>query len=287
MSTDWAPILPPRRQQVQEPELVSELRRLPLRPSSVTRVIAVLDDPSKGAADVARAVAPDASLCARILHLANSPYFGSSGRVSSLDRAVVTVGASVVRSLAVSTAAGLLGEGSRVPEDFWAHSGAVGVGAAVVARRLGAPHADALCAGLLHDLGAALAYRHDRDAYAEVVDGRPEDLLAREQARYGANHAALGAIALRAWRLPDSVVDAVANHHAPQLDIAPTLLHAVIGGEALVRLALGDGTGVGAEPVDDPAARLAALGYREPDVAAGQEQLREEAQALGAVLVAA
>jgi putative nucleotidyltransferase with HDIG domain len=287
MSTRGAPIPPAEEAAVQESQLVRELRRLPLRPSSVTRVIAVLDDPSKGAADVARAVAPDAGLCARILHLANSPYFGSSGRVSSLDRAVVTVGGSVVRSLAISTAAGLLGEGSRVPEDFWAHSGAVGVGAALVARRLGVPHADALCAGLLHDLGAALAYRHDRTAYAEVVDGAPEDLLAREKERFGAHHAALGAIALRAWRLPEAVVDAVAYHHARQPDIAPTLLHTVLGGEAIVRRALGDGTGVGTEPVDDPEARLAVLGFTNADVTACEQQVRDEAQALGAVLVAA
>ncbi|MCU1427962.1 MAG: putative signal transduction protein, partial [Actinomycetia bacterium] len=151
---------------MQEAELIAELRRLPLRPSSVTRVLMVLDDPRNGAAAAADAVSPDVGLCARILHLANSPYFGASGRIGSIDRAVVTVGTSVVRSLAITTAAGLLGEAAKVPAGFWSHSGAVGVAASRLAGRFGLAAADALCAGLLHDLGVALAYQFDSEAYA-------------------------------------------------------------------------------------------------------------------------
>jgi HD-like signal output (HDOD) protein len=272
---------------MQENELVAELRRLPLRPSSVTRVLAVLDDTSKGAADVARAVAPDVGLCARIMHLANSPYFGSAGRVSSLDRAVVTVGNSVVRSLAISTAAGLLGDSSRVPEGFWVHSGAVGAGAALAARRLRVPAADALCAGLLHDLGSALAYRHDRALYAEVAAAPPDVLLTAERARYGADHAALAAIALRAWRLPTAIVEAVGYHHVPVTEIESTLLHAVALGEALVRVAFGDATGFGVEPSGDPEAMLALLALEPGELDDLKAQIAEEGEALGAVLVAA
>jgi putative nucleotidyltransferase with HDIG domain len=272
---------------MQESELVAALRRLPLRPSSVTRVLAVLDDRSKGAADVARAVAPDAGLCARILRLANSPYFGASGRVASIDRAVVTVGSSVVRSLAVSTAAGLLGDGSRVPDGFWRHSGAVGVASAAVARRVGAPPADALCAGLLHDLGAALAYRHDRDVYAQVASSAPADRLSVEREHYGASHPQLGAIALRAWHLPEEVVDAVGHHHAPPPASGPTLLHAVVAGEALVRIVFGDDTGFGLEPTGDPHETLAGFGFTQAAVGSLSAEVADESEQLGSVLVAA
>jgi putative nucleotidyltransferase with HDIG domain len=253
----------------------------------------VLDDPTKGAADVAAAIAPDAGLCARILHLANSPYFGSAGRVSSLERAVVTVGSSVVRSLAISTAAGLLGDGARVPEGFWVHSGAVGVASSLVARHLGLAHADAWCAGLLHDLGSALAYRHDRALFLEVGAAPPDELLAVEADRYGADHAELGAIALRAWRLPAAIVDAVGGHHAigdhhPQVDVtASPLHHAVVGGEALVRVAFGDVTGLGVEPAADPEATLTRLALSDGARARLERQVASEGEELGAVLVAA
>jgi HD-like signal output (HDOD) protein len=44
-----------------------------MRPSAVSQVLVVLDDPDAGADDVASALQSDPSLCARILHLANSP----------------------------------------------------------------------------------------------------------------------------------------------------------------------------------------------------------------------
>ena len=272
---------------MQETELVAELRRVPLRPSSVTRVLAVLDDPTKGAAEVAGAVAPDAGLCARILHLANSPYFGNSGRVASLDRAVVTVGSSVVRSLAISTAAGLLGDKAQIPDGFWSHSGAVGVASALLARRFGAPHGDALCAGLLHDLGGALAYRHDRAAYREVSASAPEQVLAAERRRYGADHAQLAATALRAWRLPASIVDAVERHHDEFEGPAPTVTAAVAGGEAVAHLAVGADNGIGAEPATDPGATVERIGLPAGAIDELCEKVHAESEQLGSVLLAA
>jgi HD-like signal output (HDOD) protein len=144
-----------------------------------------------------------------------------------------------------------------------------------------------LCAGLLHDLGSALAYRHDRALYAEVAAAPPDVLLAAERARYGADHAALAAIALKAWRLPTAIVEAVGYHHVPMTEIESTLLHAVVVGEALVRVAFGDATGFGVEPSGDPEATLALLAL-EPDELDGlKAQIAEEGEALGAVLVAA
>jgi putative nucleotidyltransferase with HDIG domain len=192
-----------------------------------------------------------------------------------------------VRSLAISTAAGLLGDKARVPDGFWSHSGAVGVASALLARHLGAPHGDALCAGLLHDLGCALAYRHDRVGYGEVAAGAPEQVLAAERLRYGADHAELAAIALRAWRLPASIVDAIEQHHGEVDGPAPAVPVAVAGGEALVRRALGDDNGVGVEPASDPDATLAALALPADVIEALCEQVQAEGDELGAVLLAA
>jgi putative nucleotidyltransferase with HDIG domain len=271
---------------VRESQLVEELRKLPLQPSSVTRVLAVLDDPAHGAADVARAIAPDVGLCARILRLANSPYFGAAGRVGSIDRAVMTVGFSVVRSLAITTAAGLVGDKAPVPQGFWAHSGAVAMASSLIAKRWRLPAADALCAGLLHDVGAALAYRHDPAGYTQVVAGGPDDLLAAETEAFGADHAELGAIALHAWRLPDTIVDAVRAHHAVPADGAPTLSHVVVAAEALVRDALGDANVPLVEPEGD-AGTLGRLGLSDGEVEDLRRHIEDDGDGLGSLLVAA
>jgi putative nucleotidyltransferase with HDIG domain len=267
--------------------LIDELRRLPLHQTSVVRVLSVLDDPNRGAADVAAAVSPDAGLCARLLRFANSAYFAASGRVGSVEGAVVTLGSSVVRALAISAAAGLLGDSSNVPDRFWAHSGSVAIGAALVSRQAGVSPADALSAGLLHDLGAAIAYRHDASVYGVVAPAGEYDVLAAERERFGADHCELAAVALEAWNIPPSLVDAVRLHHAPIDAVEAPLGRAVVAGEALVRVTLGDEGFVAAEPCDDPEGALAAVGIDDAGVAQLASRLDEQGGEFGAMMAAA
>ncbi len=156
------------------PRLIDELNRLPMRPGAAQRVLQMLEDPDLGADDLARVIETDPALSARILRLANSPFFGLGGTVSSAARAVIVLGLSVVRSLAVSTAAGLFDARARqLPTGFWDHAIAVAAGAGCVALHLGVPKADAFSAGLLHDIGEVLIDRHAPDRGGRHPAGLP------------------------------------------------------------------------------------------------------------------
>lgn len=260
-----------------------------MRPSAVTHVLSVLDDESASARDVALALQTDPALSARILHLANSPYFGLSGKVGNVERAVVALGAATVRSLAVSTAAGLFGaDAEEMPDGFWRHSVAVAAGSSIAARFCHVPPGDALCAGLLHDLGAALEYRIDNEGYrARVALGlEPSSYLEAEAESYSGDHAVIGAFALDAWRLPVAIVDAIRLHHADPAVVDDKLGRVVIAGEALARAAdESDTSGEWAhEPVRDPAESFHALGLTAVSVDTLVRRTAEEAEALDAVL---
>lgn len=270
---------------VRETELLDELRRLPMRHSVVAQLLAVLDDPDTSAIDVAHSLELDPSLSVRVLHLANSPYFGHSGEVANLHRAVVLLGNSVVRSLAVSTAAGLFAErGELMPDGFWGHSLAVAAGAALVAPACGVATGDALCAGLLHDIGAALAFRFRPDDHARCTTEPPESILAAEAETFGGDHAQLGAAALDAWQLPVELVDAIASHHAAlDVDVTP-LARCVRAGEALA-IALGAAPHL-AEPHAELVPALEAVGLPGHDVEALLERVGEHTGDLSALLAA-
>jgi HD-like signal output (HDOD) protein len=276
---------------MQTTDVLEELKRLPMRPSSVSRVLVVLDDPNADAREVASALQTDPTLCARLLHLANSPYFGLSGKVGNVERAVVALGASTVRSLAVSTAAGMFGGADAMPDGFWRNSMAVAAGASIAARFAHVSPGDALCAGLLHDLGAALLFRLDGDGYrARLAEGLdPEAFLASETAAYGGDHAMVGAFALDAWKLPVSIVDAIRNHHHDPAAVDDKLTRVLIAGEALARAGRHndpDGEAVVAdpEPVSDPATAFHAMGLSAISVENLVRRTAEEAEALDAVL---
>jgi len=219
--------------------LISELERLPASRAVALRLVQVLDDPQAGAVEAATVLRGDPVLTARVLRVANSVYYGLSGRVSTLSFAVTVVGFATVRSLAVVGAAGISGK-DEVPPGFWRRSAAVAEASSLVARRSGGGTAEAFSTGLLHDLGSALLWRSDRQRYAKVLReaALPGRTLALAQQReFGATGAALGADVLRAWHFPEEICDAIARRHDVVDRAAPGLVRALQAGLVLCDLA--------------------------------------------------
>jgi putative nucleotidyltransferase with HDIG domain len=244
---------------VENAELVAALRNLPMRAGIAAQLLVTLDDPEVTPNEVAQIIQTDPSLAARVLRLANSPYFGLNGSVASCTQAIVVLGFSVIRSLSVSSAAGLFGESGRgMPENFWEHAAAVAAGASLVARHRGLAPGDAFSAGLLHDLGRALLFRHDPVTYQALEAQHGQDTLAlcdAERATFGLDHAEAAALVLEEWRLPHALVDAVRMHHQPLDDVDGRVARFVLVGEALAQL---DERGVHG-PAVEPSEALMAL----------------------------
>ena len=257
--------------------LLLELEQLPPARAAALRVVRIVDDPASGAVDVAAAAASDPALTTRMLRMANSAYYGLSGRVSSASFAVTVIGFATVRSLAAVSAAGFVGDGD-LPPGFWARGSATAAGTALVAARVGADPAEGFCVGILHDLGTALLYRHDPGVHgglmAQASPQEPVHLL--EQARYGGTHASLCADVLSSWHFPDELCAAIGRHHEqPGVGAAP-LRRALQGGIALAALA--DGSASPSDLEVGAALEAALVPTRERSVLVGQ--VRREAEEL-------
>src|SRR5947209_7188253 len=108
------------------------------------QVLRIVEDPHASSADLARVIEADPALAARVMRLANAPYYGLTRRVGSAARAVVLLGFSAVRAIAISAASSLLSEEVDLgPTGFWTHSVTTAIGASVVAKQVGGPIADA------------------------------------------------------------------------------------------------------------------------------------------------
>jgi HD-like signal output (HDOD) protein len=194
-------------------------------PSAFLELHALLRDESIASTRIADAMFELPDLAAEVLRLANSPLYGMERRVDRLDRAVSLVSTSVLRDLALSMTMGRVAHampdlgGSLSPERLRTRLVAVARAAGVVARAANVPLVEeARAAGILHDVGlielalrdgAALQQAHDEAAAA----GAPT--LEFERARFGVDHAELGRELVDGWKLPESVVHAVAWHHEP------------------------------------------------------------------------
>ena len=240
--------------------LTETLTRLPAQPIAALRVLELVEDPSSSAAELARLIETDPALSARVIRLANAPYYGLARKVASASRAVVLLGFSTVRALAVSAACSLIVEEGRLgPPGYWSHSIATAAAASVGARHLPLQPSEASSAGLLHDLGGALLFRQDAKSYGEVnrlVKEQSIDLLSAEHQVFGTTHAEAGAAVLDAWRFPPPFVQAVATHHQDPYAVPGGLGRIVVAGETLASQLHPQAH----EPVNDLESALSAAG---------------------------
>jgi len=259
-------------------DLVAELEALPANPTTAVRVLSLADNPTSSAADLGSAVGADPSLTARIMRVANSAYYGLSGRVASATFAITVLGFDTVRAIAAVAASGVSGDLGTLPDHFWEHSASVAIACSLVAPRVSVRGPEAFSLGLLHDLGSALLHRGlgpmPDDAPNESSDGVRVEY---ERQRWGVDHAIAGSRVLRAWWFPEEMTNAIAVHHEGSRAAQTDFDRVLIGGEALARCA------AGAHP-STVAGALALVGVRGGEVAALAARVNDETAALEASL---
>jgi HD-like signal output (HDOD) protein len=171
------------------------------------QLVTATDAEDTDAKGLSAILSADVALTGRVMKLANSAYFGMRGRVASLQLAVAVVGFTTVRTMATVALTDLDDE-SRLPEDFWKVSTSLAVAASQLAPRFGERPADAMCLGVLAQLGSALLYHNDRDNYSELLQSKPSFTGRRmeETRRYGISAVNLTAVALETWGFPQLMI---------------------------------------------------------------------------------
>lgn len=258
-------------------ELVGGIGRLVPSPPLYARLTSLLEADEVDLDRVADLVERDAAVAAKVLHIANSAFFGAARNVTSVRRAVRMLGSDAVKALVLSAETSpQRPPPADCPELDSAALMRHAALSARIARRLGEATDDTFAAGILHPIGMlALAQRAPED-YAEVLretraSGRP--LYAVERERFGVSHGAVGAYLLGLWGLPQPVVEAVFRQHEPGGEGEP--LGAVLH---LACALAGDGhpCGAGLAPNEALAARVAAGGLEGARTTAEAERARHD-----------
>jgi HD-like signal output (HDOD) protein len=171
------------------------------------QVVSVANTDQASAKELSGILAADVALAGRVMKLANSAFYGMRGRVTSLQFAVTVVGFATVRTMATVALTDLDDE-SRVPEDFWDVSTSLALAASTLAPRFAERPQDALCLGLLAQLGVALLHHNDPRGYAELwaVERSFAGRRSAEVRRYGISALRLTSVALEQWGFPPGMV---------------------------------------------------------------------------------
>jgi HD-like signal output (HDOD) protein len=205
--------------------LAARLGTLPSFPSLYLEIMQELASGNASVESIAKIIAQDPAMTAKMLQIANSAAFGLARRVSSPFDAVQYLGIGTVRSLALSLHVFAAFEKTEL-RGFsitaqWDHA----IKTAVLARAIlrdsdgeADDAEDAYTAGILHDMGKMLLAANVPVAFQQALNlsrERQVPLHEAEQEVLGATHAGVGSYLLGLWGLPASIVEAVAFHHVP------------------------------------------------------------------------
>jgi putative nucleotidyltransferase with HDIG domain len=195
---------------------IKDTRSIPALPGIISKLSALAENDKVSAHEMARVVAADQVLSAKVLRLVNSPFYGFSGRVSTVANALILLGVNVVKSLALSSSIFEMMEKHVV--GLWEHSLGAGVAASIIARNLKLPEAEEIStAALLHDIGKVIIrinLRNDYDGLHRIVGEKGCSMFEAEREMLGADHAEIGEWLANTWYLPVKLIEPIAFHHA-------------------------------------------------------------------------
>jgi HD-like signal output (HDOD) protein len=217
-----------RMEAITNPEVsktISRLEGVPSRQASLAEFLRLLNDNNAPLDQIATSLKKDPGLCARLLKVSNSPYFGHSGSIESLDDAIGLLGMDMIVSMAATHklfAVTPPPSSSNLHLDvLWEHCVYVSSLVRHIGNRLKVPQAvlrEASTASLLHDIGKLVLAYAAPSGFAAAYTRAKADHMPGWQAEYyifGNHHAEIGGCLLKLWGLPAAVVDAVSMHHTP------------------------------------------------------------------------
>ncbi|VFQ46452.1 HDOD domain-containing protein [Desulfoluna butyratoxydans] len=204
-------------------EVVENLKKLYPMPHILLKARTLLSG-QKNFKELEHLLNTDPALAGRVLKIANSAYYGMSGKVSSIQMAATVLGTDtllqIITLVGYSKMLGRTLEGYGLDSgELWKHSLAVAICARLIEETLQAKNGDdAFLAGLMHDAGKIIldTYIQDRQQlFSRYTHLTHASTTATEEKILEFTHADIGGELCRKWNLPETMATAIQYHHTP------------------------------------------------------------------------
>ena len=201
-------------------EIIKKFDGMPSLSTTVNQIIELFN---KGGVDInilEKALLKDPNLSMQVLKIANSPFFGISGEVTSIKDACMIMGLTNVFSLV--TAADVINSFSNETPHiissvgFWEHSISTGIATTLILKKSGYDDADGFLVGLLHDIGKLALDYYQPELYENILSYQISNncsYMNAEVAVANFTHAQLGAEIITSWKLNSKLAETILYHH--------------------------------------------------------------------------
>lgn len=200
---------------------LESLRELPSIPNVLSEVLQAVDNLDLSAKSLAHIIEKDQALTARVLRVANSPFYGFSRKIATIDLAIVILGLNTIKEIVLSLVLkrffASISKHLFDVHGFWNYSIYCGTAAKYLARKLDYRlSGEAFVAGLMHDIGILILIQYFASEFKlirEVQKKKSIALLDAEKEVLNSHHGEIGAWLAERWQLPQQLCEAIREHH--------------------------------------------------------------------------
>lgn len=206
-------------------------RSLPSIPAVAIKIIELCERDDIGTPEVARVLAHDPALAAKVLKVANSAIYGVRTQVTALDRAIAIMGINAVLSLSLSfSLVQTLRRSGRAGFDhctYWRRSIITAAASKALGASAGLAYRDEFfLAGLLQDIGMLALNEALPETYGRLIPLAKRNhckLIELERKALGTDHGIVGGALLESWDLPAILRRSTAISHAAETTDHPEM----------------------------------------------------------------
>lgn len=198
-------------------DLIQTLKDVPAMPNVIIKALSVINDDSSGTKELSDIMSYDQALTAQVLKLVNSAYYGFAQEITSIKNAIALLGMTQTKNIVIAVAMKPMLT-SQCGRDMWRHSLKTAVACEYLAKKFDViDPTDSFTIGFLHDLGKVILNLYDSQKY-QTVKGMIKDgidPLIAEETVYDINHAEVGFLLVKKWKLPVLLANCIKYHHSP------------------------------------------------------------------------
>ncbi len=206
--------------------IINNLDQLPSIPEVASKLINMVSDPNVSFKLIAEEISKDQAMTTNLLKLCNSAYFSKGKEISSVDRAIVTLGLKEVKDIVMVVATKpvldrfVIGY-DLAKGDLWKHGIVVGNMGKNIAIKIGEKMiADVVfTGGIIHNVGKVVLALFVQSTYKEIlstVETKQCTFSEAEKEIMGYSHQEVGERILSKWQFPPVLKSIVRYYQNPE-----------------------------------------------------------------------
>jgi HD-like signal output (HDOD) protein len=196
---------------------------LPIDSRISKEVFNIIHNKKLTARELIEIINKDQSIVSRIIAIANSPGYGFSKKISTLEMAISILGLDAVKDLVIgfSIINSTYNDNDRyfISDAFNKHSYLCGYISMLLANDFNYPvKNECFVAGLVHDIGIPIIHKYLNNEFkliSELKFYRKINQTKAERLILGKTHCDIGATVAEKWNFPEQLIDAIQFHHNP------------------------------------------------------------------------